>query len=261
MLDVVFDDSHKGGMMQTVNLHNGIDDVVCISFQLDNGDISDPDDVERNHVFKKLWSCFDLTDEEFLDYQKMLRSDYKKLLEHASQHKSIRIWRSNAPYALCGFAYTCYLLRSFECDIQCVMLPEYQVMHDERIFTPSSWNQVPYDHYTDYIQSAHNLYKCEILYFADQWKQLMVENMSLRVALNGNLISVPESFYDDIIRHHIPDGEFNMSFLVGTVLGLDLRCISDCFIAQRVEHMIDQGELMIVKRDDAKPYGHTLKKV
>jgi hypothetical protein len=96
---------------------------------------------------------------------------------------------------------------------------------------------------------------------SDLWKALKAENAPLRAVVNGKLISVPEDFYDHLIIKHIPEGEFVMARLIGTVLGKYSLGVSDGWYALRVKKMIADRKLEIVRAEKADhPYGNVLRK-
>lgn len=70
----------------------------------------------------------------------------------------------------------------------------------------------------------------------------------LRAVINGKLIGVPEEFYDHIIKKEIPDDEFKMARLIGKILGRYPIGIGDWWYAKRIIKMIDQGELVVVRK-------------
>lgn len=84
----------------------------------------------------------------------------------------------------------------------------------------------------------------------------------MRALVNGKLISVPEDFYDHIIIKNIPDREFVMAHLIGTILGKYQLGVGDGWYALRIEMMIADNQLEIVADKDAShPYGKILRKV
>ena len=63
--------------------------------------------------------------------------------------------------------------------------------------------------------------------------------------VGGRLLSVPEEFYDFLIRREIerqPE-EFQQAEVVGRVLGAYRVGVSDGWVALRMEEMIRRGEL------------------
>ena len=95
------------------------------------------------------------------------------------------------------------------------------------------------------------------------WHRLQRENTELRIAENGELRSVPADYYDDLIRQAVrrqPE-EFNEAQLIGQLIGTQLR-MPDVWIAQRIEVMIQAGQLVITWEENpgSRSYRRRLKK-
>lgn len=74
----------------------------------------------------------------------------------------------------------------------------------------------------------------------------------MRATLNGQLISAPETLYDDFIFREIAaeDEIFQEAMIVGRVLGKYQLGIGDSWIAFRIEKMIHDGKLEVVTAAD-----------
>lgn len=73
-------------------------------------------------------------------------------------------------------------------------------------------------------------------------------------------MSVPEDFYDHLIRAHIPLGDFKLAKLIGTIMNENRIGVSDWWYAQRINKMIKAKELEIVS-DNEFDYEKILRKV
>lgn len=82
----------------------------------------------------------------------------------------------------------------------------------------------------------------------------------MRVFVNGTVIGAPEDFYDHIIKKEIPDKEFRMVHLIGNILGKYPLGVGDWWYAKRILHMIELGELTIIKQQK-ETYCQVLKRV
>ncbi len=87
----------------------------------------------------------------------------------------------------------------------------------------------------------------EISSYASNWIELKEDKSTLRALVNGKVIGVPEDFYDHIIRKELPDGEFIMARLIGTILGKYPLSVGDWWYAKRIKVMIEHGELVAVQ--------------
>ena len=294
MLEVVFSDSAKGAMKVAKNynkknmlngavgyigkkpseeesekqfegkaLGGNFKDVVCIGFNLDIGDIAGGIDSEaRKNVFKKVFGSVTFEDNEIERYFNSQREDFEKLLINAKSGEPIRVWKSNTPYSACAFAFLCDALRNIECKINTISLPEYWKISDNTIQSYADWTEILPGHFHRFLTLEREISNNEKRMQSSLWNDLRAENAPLRALVNGKLISVPEDFYDHIIIKNIPDQEFVMAKLIGTILGKYPLGVGDGWYALRIKKMIADGELEIVADKDAShPYGKILRKV
>ena len=84
---------------------------------------------------------------------------------------------------------------------------------------------------------------------ASRWRELQQENAPLRAVVNGQVRSVREDFYDEMIRRHIPEGQTKIANIIGDVLGREKPGIGDVWLAERIRWMLSAGELRMVRED------------
>lgn len=97
------------------------------------------------------------------------------------------------------------------------------------------------------MEYARPLTEIERLGCACTWKPLLSENAGLRGKLNGNLVSLPENFYDSLIWSKVPEGEFSAGELIGKLLDYQFG-VSDAFYLRRIRKMVETG--MLAEADD-----------
>lgn len=269
MLEVLFTESAKGSM-RVAKKHNSKNtiggnsqDVICIGFHLDIGNIScEVDSIQRQEVFNNIFNCNNLDKKEIERFFNDQREDIEKLLLAARQGVPIRIWKSNMPFASCAFAFICDFLRHIDCKVSVVSLPEYFVRPDNTMVSYSSWGEMISEEFHNFLSYEKELSKIEKIVHADLWQELKLENSKLRAVVNGKLISVPENFYDHLILKNIPNEEFVMSHLIGNTLGRYPLGVSDIWYAFRINKMIEENRLRIVSDNGIPhPYRKVLKKI
>ncbi|MDW7668933.1 MAG: DUF3658 domain-containing protein [Bacillota bacterium] len=293
MLEVVFNDSEKGSMKAAKNydmknmlsgtvgyigekpkkaelkklfegkaIGGSSSEVVNIGFNLDIGDISgEIDGKERKNVFRKLWSRYSFDDIEMGKFFERQRQDLIKLKTAVNNGKTIRIWKSNAPYSTCGFYYVCYILKDIDCDIRVVELPEHKIISEKEIVFYSSWGEVSAGKFHEFLPLERKLSLLDKKVISDLWRTLIQENSPLRTNLNGRLISVPENFYDSIIINNIPENEFIMARLIGKLIGEHRIGVGDSWYALRIEKMIKDNLIIVIEnKDKSHPYAKELRR-
>jgi len=294
MLEVVFSDSEKGSMKvaKNYNVKNMLggatgyigkkptkaelekhfegqavggnsQEVVNIGFSLDIGDISGAiDENKRQTVFREVWGRFDFDNKEQEQFFQNQRKDMEILLSAAKDGIPIRIWKSNAPYSICGFYFVCNILRSIDCNISVVSLPGYYPISGDKIVEYSHWGEVEAGKFYQFLPLEKQLTQIEKRIVSNHWHDLILENSPLRAIVNGKLTSVPEHFYDFIIEKNLPDNDFVMARFIGKLLGEYSLGISDSWYALRIDKMIEENKLIVVeKKDSSHPYGKVLRKI
>ena len=289
MLEVVFNDSAKGAMIIAKKhgnedvvrepiVHTGdeesqqqfegesiggnAEDVVCIGFNLDVGDIAhEIDGDERKRTFVKLFGSIDFEQEEIEEFFNYQRDDLEKLVSAAKNGTPIRIWKSNTPFSTCGYAYLCDVLRAIDCKISVVSFPQYTPTQENKVPVYVDWSSLHPSEFHRFLYLEREISLEEKWTQSDLWQKLKRENAALRALGKGQLVSVPEDFYDPIIIENIPEGEFVMARLMGNILSKYPLGVSDGWYALRIKKMIDDNHLKVVgNRDTSHPYGKILRK-
>ncbi len=238
-------------------------DVICIGFSLDIGDISgEIDSRGRREVFRKVLGCTGIDEQEIERFFRLQRKDLVKLISAATQGIPIRVWESHAPFSVCGFAFVCNVLRNIECTISVISFPEQIINTENTNVSYRDWNEVPPEQLYDFLSYEHILTTVEKRVQSDLWRNLKIENSPLRAVINDSLISVPEDFYDHLILRNLPDNEFMMETLIGELLHNYQIGISDGWYALRIEKMIQKQQIKVITKSNPRyRYRQILKKV
>jgi len=293
MLEVVFSDSAKGAIKVAKNYsretmlgaigHNigmkpfkkefekkfegeaiggSPSDVVCIGFNLDVGDIAcEIDSEERKNVFIKLFGSVDFEKEEIEQFFNLQRQDLEKLITVAKNGMPIRVWKSDTPFSVCAYAFLCDILRNIDCKISLISLPEYWQTSENSVSFYTDWGDLNPSQFYKFLNFEREVPAMEKSIQSKIWNDLKAENAPLRAFVNGKLISVPNDFYDHIIVKNIPNGEFPMAYLIGTILRRYPLGVRDGWYALRIKKMIDENKLEVIANKETKehPYGRILR--
>lgn len=240
-----------------------LDEVVAIGFNLDVGDIAGAVDGEgRKAEFVRMLASVEFEEDEVNSFFEMQGEDVRRMVESAKQGEGIRVWRSKTAFAACGFAFVCDVLREMACDLWVVDLPVVWENDEGEIERISSWGEMRPGQFYRFLPLMQKVSRAEKISESELWRKLQVENADLRAVVNGRLVSVEDDFYDRFIEREMPEGEFLMARLIGTVLGKYALGISDGWVALRLRKMIAEGLLRVVDEGDlSHPYGKLLEKV
>lgn len=191
----------------------------------------------------------------------------KKVRERAEAGESLRIWYSNNPDEMCGLYWFMGLLEEWKVhpeQVFIIKLPEWEANEEGNIVRRKCWSEVTPGEWNRYLALQQTVQPTFIQGCASHWQDLQKENSQLRAVLNGQLVSVSESIYDDFILREIAAeaDEFQEARIIGSVLGKYQLGISDSWVAMRIEEMIREGKLEVVSAaaKDVPTYHRVLKK-
>ena len=225
--------------------------VFGLEFVLSIGDISeDKPGILRQQVLESLRRITDReTGWELAQRQlQKANSNLEAVISRAIKGEDIRIWYSSQPDELCGLYWLMSKLSKLEGQIGetfTVQLPDLEVNEKGQIIQNYGWGNMYNEKWNEYIPIKRAMPMSLRSCYAARWEQLQTENAPLRAMINGRLVSVAESFYDEFIIKEIvaeepifKEGEFISRFLLKYQLG-----IGDLWIAARIEEMIKAGKL------------------
>lgn len=228
-------------------------DVYGFDYHLSIGDISENvPGQKRQQVLEWLYSLYSFKIPTFTT--EMMQVGMHVLEEIHSRilaKESVRIWYSNHPDELCGMYWFMAQLNPLDLQsgrVVLVQLPDWEMDDAGNMVMQSSWGSVkPGDWHRHLgLQKAVTPSFCETC--AAHWHTLQKENATLRAMLNGRLVSVPETIYDEIIVREIEAeaDEFHEASLIGSIMEKYKLRIRDTWIVHRIESMICNGSLVPV---------------
>lgn len=235
---------------QAVSLGGKKEDVVGISFGLSEGDIKAPITLERcpRKEYVSSLLAFDPYNEGE-DIEASINDFWNSCIEDLGKLKAspeeIRIWLDRTPDAQCGLLFVADLLKNSETEIHIVELPEKIQRDDNCIVEPRGWGDAEPELFGTFLDRERTLTKAEINKLSQQWEKLTEENSPLRVLENGVIISTDESYYDNLIRREFPKGTCKVANIIGNALAKQKILTGDVFIAKRIRHFINTGELTV----------------
>ena len=239
-------------------------EVVCLGFLLDIGDIQKEitGSYRKNLILslynQNQWDGEDNYESELQEMFEHYTSDLSRLQEYLEDCEAVRIWYSDAPYSRCGFYQICQLLLKYQVEVHVVKLPEH-VVREDCIVSYANWGEVAAEEFAGFLSYEKILTEDEFRMYAQNWTDLVSENAPLRAVISGQLISVPEDFYDFLIWKHLSDKPRKEARVIGDILGTSMLGVGDWWYAQRIEYYIDRGDILIVE-DSANTYARVIKR-
>lgn len=242
---------------QAVPLDGDPDDVFPFSIALSIGYIGKDALEFRRPILERLFSIYPQDVREGLTDQ-LLRQAQENLdavARRASEGEPLRIWTSDNPDECCGFYWMMAQISRLKSTgpVYVVKLPAWSYTENRQIIRMTGWGDVSPGEWGRYTELQQPASKAFIVGCAAHWSTLQKEEATLRAVVNGQLLSVPENFYDSFILREIaaqPE-EFMEAQLIGNVLGKYQLGIGDAWVALRIEEMIRAGKLTVLSQPPA----------
>lgn len=246
MLDVCFGESECG--MLKYALRKSKDGVTYSFCGLELGKIDSDDFIESRR--KWIDTFFAICSPR--ERAKILKEDiarFNSIIETAKKGETLRIWCATTPCAKSGFYHLIYNLQGIDCPILVVDLPaDFSSYRSGDESVDHSWGEVEPEMMDKAIFLQRELLREERDAIASKWAKLVKENADLRLNVDGELTSIPIDYMDKEIMDATPLEEFKMVTLIGFILAHSRHGVSDSFIAERIEALIEKGELTVIKR-------------
>lgn len=179
-------------------------------------------------------------------------------LNNIPEDKKISIWCGDNSHDQTGLRFVLHLLSNREQPLY--MINASQVYRDiaEQYgpeIQPLAVGHIPNEALQDIIkltEEAPPLTSTQRKQYEQEWQTLSGCEEMLRVWLNGQVVSVPESYYDEAIlsiaaslqKSADEDGYIKVGLIVGAAIEQWNQYISDAFIEYRLWTLISEGKLL-----------------
>lgn len=233
------------------------EEVVCLGFMLDIGNIKEPVDSQyRKNLIYSMYSQNQYgknteMDEELKLTGEVYSNELLRLKKYLEDGEAIRIWYSDAPYSRCGFYNLCQMLKNYKNKVHIVKLPEH-IVRKANIISYKNWGEVSPEEFAGLLSHERMLTKEEVYMYSLLWIELVEDNSPLRAMINGRVTGVPEDFYDFLIWKRLGCKPIKEARLIGDILGYFQMGVGDWWYARRIEHYIKQGKIKVMEDSENK---------
>lgn len=256
MIDICFNLSVEGNLnaiKHQLGNPTKTDDIVLLDLQLNygllNGDLFEIQSEREAKIHKSFFANVSEKELNSLCKKKFksIKSTLAKLDKKLKNGDGIRLWLSNNAFDRCGLYWFCDYARKYDCKIYTVICPGIELVEDENKFIENTrwaaFSDLPY--MASFTEKAVELSKSEINLYSELWQKLVKENAPLRVLIDDRVISTTEDFYDSVILSCITKEPKPQITIIGDFLER-WYCADYCFISERIEHLLKQGQIEIV---------------
>ena len=223
--------------------------VLGLSLGLDMGDIPEPLGEARRELLRRWYDGNDEAADQ--DWQETLESADR--LRACGTGDAVRIWVDHTPSSACGLLHAASILEKTGAAVSVVSLPHWRE-EGKAVVSYQGWGEVEPELFGHFLSREEPVPPLALGAMAHRWEVLQKENAPLRAVVNGQVRSVGEDFYDDLIRRHIPEGQTKIANIIGNVLGQERPGIGDVWLAERIRWMLSTGELRMVREDRERFY-------
>lgn len=233
------------------------EDVVCLGFMLDIGNIKEPiDSPYRKNLIYSMYVQNQYVKNPEIDQELKLTgevylNELLRLKEYLENGETIRVWYSDTPYSICGFYSLCQILQKYKNEIHIVKLPEYMVRKTS-IISYRDWGEVSAEEFAEFLTYESVMTKEEVRMYAQLWTELTEDNSPLRAMINGKVTGVSEDFYDFLIWKRLTRKPIKEARLIGDILGCFQIGMGDWWFARRIEHFIQQDKIKVINDSENK---------
>lgn len=233
------------------------EDVVCLGFMLDIGNIKEPiDSPYRKNLIYSMYAQNQYVKNPEIDQELKLTgevylNELLRLKEYLENGETIRVWYSDTPYSICGFYSLCQILQKYKNEIHIVKLPEYMVRKTS-IISYRNWGEVSAEEFAEFLTYESVLTKEEVRMYAQLWTELTEDNSPLRAMINGKVTGVSEDFYDFLIWKRLTRKPIKEARLIGDILGCFQIGMGDWWFARQIEHFIQQDKIKVINDSENK---------
>lgn len=147
-------------------------------------------------------------------------SDTKRVTELLKEGEMLRVWTGNMSHMECGLAHLCYSARNSESKIYIIRCSEDRAFDK---YGNTNWSTVRIEHCLDSVDQAVELTAQERNEYCRLWQRLTEENSNLRIIKDGKVISVPDDYFDSMIK-----AEMDKNYKThATLLGNCMTCLPE----------------------------------
>ncbi|MEG0345864.1 MAG: DUF3658 domain-containing protein [Erysipelotrichaceae bacterium] len=240
------------------------DEVICLAFMLDIGDITEDicSEYRKELIYSMLnqgqWEENPEIEQELKETTDVYIREVERLKKYLESGEDLRIWYSRSAYSLCGLYYVCKLLCNYQNRVFLVELPEYRV-NGNVIVSYQNWGEIAAEEFASFIDNQKEIGNHEIKQYATKWGELVEDNSMLRAVINNHVVGVEDNFYDFIIWKKLTGKPIKQARLIGNILGNYRISIYDWWYAKRIQYYINKGNIEVVE-DSVNKYARLIRK-
>jgi hypothetical protein len=207
---------------------------------LSNGPIDDMGNIDRRIEWDRR-----IIPSKFDDLLDNIRENYSDINREVSNIKDedIYIWYGENGSEMTGLLYILSLLKDKVENVYTINVSEKPFIYVGTVTRYRSAGEVSPERLEWFIGMKKKLGLEGYVSLMGLWTKLQQENCNLRVVKDRNILSVPESYFDEIILKYTNRYFSKCARTVGEVIGRNESYISDFFLFWRILELIKSGRI------------------
>ena len=140
------------------------------------------------------------------------------------------------------FLYICNYFSNTDYELYVLFSDEF----DKECYSPSCMNENELEKLS---KLEHRLTKEEIQKYSNEWKEIIDDNLDMRIIENNKVKSVTFDYYNDIILNKLNElGEVKMVSLVGRLMS-DIH-LYDTVFSYLIYRLIKEEKIIVIGKDE-----------
>lgn len=209
---------------------------ICLELELDIGSIANCKSAldKRKNTLYQLFRAnhfYPMPEWEFSEFWEKNLTSLERIVQLPVSAEPVCIWWSGVPRELCGLYCTLSLLGRREAPIYGVAVSGLYNFNDSVLMIrhcgdvlPAHWSAIA-DRKITFRQNFRDFARCK-------WESLCKEDAPLRIVMNGEIVSAPETFYDSFFLKYLSQEPQDIGIIIEKALGL-INGVGDAFIYSR----------------------------
>lgn len=216
----------------------------------DVGDISHlSDGLPRLEILRQQSKLYGIEENGWIEQaQQEAKIQMNRLQIAAETGEPVRVWWSSVATETCGFYWAMDFLRDAKGPVTAVKVPRMMPERKERVTVDGTADLAP-EEFVGLLGETRTISVEARRAFGAHWRMLVRENAPLRGVVNDLPVSVPETFYDELLYRAFSGGSGEDGVVAADVIGQAMISgpggVPHWWLLGRLHHMIDTGILTV----------------
>lgn len=209
---------------------------------------------ERYALYREASEWWDF--DESHDYIKIekQKNRIEKIVQAAKRGGIIRIWAGNNAEDMSLFYMLMSLIEGSNCTVFLMSPNEINMSDRVKGIRVRAWEMLECGQMFDEIMNGSVLENEDICEYAEKWRELELKNDMIRIWKDGDVVSVPENYFDQYIFENIGTKPIRLRVVLGKCIDKLLDIDPDeYYLVDRIYYLIDNGSLEYVKEGEPLP--------